>query len=73
MKATPEQIQAVCGLLHSRGREVTADQVQAFLDRMAKFYVNKGHEFCEQTLADLILNNAKGATMCLHLHFGDAL
>lgn len=74
MVATAKQLSDICSLLHSRGREATPDDVRVFLQRMTDFEKARDLPVAEEwDWCEAILHGQKMATMCLHLHFGDAL
>lgn len=67
-------VRDVVALLHSRGRGATSEQVEEWACRMAdkQRALARYNERCDEWL-EAALNNKPIATMCLHLHFGDAL
>ena len=72
--ASDQQIRDVCTLLHSRGREATPEQVAEWLDKMRREWLrSKGMEVDTREICHAVLDGQKTMTMCLHLHFGDAL
>lgn len=69
-----ELLREVAGLLHSRGREATPGDVKRWAEKM----VDRMREWRQkETTADqwlqACLDRQTTATMCLHLHFGDAM
>lgn len=68
-------IRDIASLLHSRGREVTPDEVARWLRMMVqKYRPGTKQQVDEERIASaLVVGRNRELTMCLHLHFGDAL
>lgn len=68
------QYKEVAALLHSRGREATIEQVEQWCERMRGFLRDKrGIDASHDVICEAVLDHNKTMTMCLHIHFGDAL
>lgn len=73
-KARHEQVQAVCRLLHSRGREVLPGQIRQWLTHLRNVSVQRGAGALDETrvLDDVLRGNSK-ATAMIHTYFGSPL
>lgn len=69
-----ELAQDVVEILRSRGLEATPQQVIDWAELMVKRFheMRNKHSDARQWLAG-VKHNMKTPTMCLHLHFGDAV
>jgi hypothetical protein len=74
MAATEDQLKRICNVLHSRGREATPQQVAEWLDKMvARYRKSLNLSIDEVEICEAVEDGHTTWTMCLHLHFGDAL
>lgn len=63
----------LAAVLHGRGIEVTPSQVHEWAEKMVKRMADiKGAKTSYRQWVEAALSDQGMATMCLHLHFGDA-